>query len=96
MFTSQAVAMSGKLSEFRYMSDKGSEVTKVFCASCGSPIYGTNTRMPGHLTLALGTMDDASGLDVEVVIFERDKPHWDRLGTDVVSFATQPDWKPAG
>lgn len=39
-------------------------------------------------------MDDASGLAVEVVIFERDKPHWDQLGQDVVSFATQPDWKP--
>ncbi len=38
-------------------------------------------------------MDDAIGLDVEVVIFERDKPHWDRLGDKVISFATQPDWK---
>jgi hypothetical protein len=39
-------------------------------------------------------MDDASGLEIEVVIFERDKPHWDQLGKDVVSFATQPDWTP--
>jgi len=38
-------------------------------------------------------MDDASGLDVEVVKFERDKPPWDGLG-EVVSFSTQPDWKP--
>ena len=88
--------MSGKLNEFRYMSDKASEVTKAFCASCGSPIYGTNTRTPHHLTLTLGTMDDASVLDVEVVIFERDKPHWDQLRENVMSFATQPDWKPEG
>ena len=94
MFNSGAVALSGKLSEFRYMSGNDSEVTKVFCASCGSPIYGTNTRTPDHLTLTLGTMDDAIGLDVEVVIFKRDKPHWDQLGLDVVSFDTQPDWKP--
>ena len=94
MFVSDAVAVSGKLSEFKYSSSKISEVTKVFCASCGSPIYGKNTRIPDHLTLSLGTMDDASGLDVEVVIFERDRPHWDQLGKDVVSFATQPDWKP--
>jgi hypothetical protein len=39
-------------------------------------------------------MDDAGGLNIEVVIFECDKPKWDRLGEDVVSFATQPDWKP--
>ncbi len=91
MFVLDAVSVSGKLSEFSYSSDIGSEVTKVFCASCGSPIYGKNTRLPDHLTLSLGTMDDARGLEVEVVIFERDKPHWDQLGEDVVSFATQPD-----
>lgn len=96
MFVSSAVTMSGKLNEFRFLSAKGSQVTRVFCANCGSPIYGANTRMPDYLTLTLGTMDDARGLGVEVVIFERDKPHWDQLGQDVVSFATQPDWKPEG
>jgi hypothetical protein len=94
MFLSKAVVLNGRLSEFKYTSGKNSEVTKAFCVNCGSPIYGTNTRMPHHLTLTLGTMDDAGGLDVEVVIFERDKTHWDQLGEDVNSFATQPDWKP--
>ena len=96
MFVSGAVVVSGKLGEFSYSSGKDSEVTRVFCKSCGSPVFGKNTRMPGHLTLTLGTMDDASGLNVEVVIFERDKPHWDQLGQDVASFETQPDWKPDG
>ena len=70
MFLLRAVAVNGKLSEFSYSSDKGSEVTKFYCANCGSPIYGRNTRTPDYLTLSLGTMDDASGLSVEVVIFE--------------------------
>lgn len=94
MFASEDVTVTGALSEFSYPSGNVSKVTKAFCANCGSPIYGTNTRMPDYLTLSLGTMDDASGLDIEVVIFKRDKPHWDRLGEDVVSFVTQPDWKP--
>ncbi|SFR47429.1 Uncharacterized conserved protein [Yoonia tamlensis] len=96
MFSSDAVFLSGKLSQFSYLSDNRSQVTKAFCADCGSPIYGKNTRIPNHLTLSLGTMDDAEGLDIEVVIFERDKQHWDQLGKDVISFATQPDWKPEG
>jgi hypothetical protein len=94
MFPSKAVTMSGALSKFNYSSGKDSEVSKAFCARCGSPIYGTNSRTPEHLTLPLGSMDDASGLSVQVVIFERDKQHWDQLGQDIVSFATQPDWKP--
>ena len=94
MFPSAAVVLHGKLNEFTYTSRKSSEVTKAFCANCGSPIYGKNTQTPDHLTLTLGTMDNASGLKVEVVIFERDKPHWDKLEEEVVSFKTQPGWKP--
>lgn len=94
MFSSDAVIVTGELNEFTYKSDKGSVVTKAFCAGCGSPMYGMNTRIPNHLTITLGTMDDCSDLDVEVVIFERDKQHWDQLGDAVLSFKTQPDWKP--
>ncbi|MCV2893108.1 GFA family protein [Lentibacter sp. XHP0401] len=96
MFPASAVSVHGRLSEFRYVSDRRSEVTKAFCPTCGSPVYGKNTRAPDHITLTLGTMDDASGLDVEVVIFERDKAGWDQLGDSVVCFATQPDWTPEG
>lgn len=94
MFRTEAVDVTGTLSEFSYTSGIGSEVTKVFCTTCGSPIYGKNTRSPNHLTLTLGTMDNPSGLEVEIVIYERDKPHWDQLGRDVVCFATQPYWNP--
>lgn len=96
MFSAEAVRISGKLREYKYLSGKDSEVSKAFCATCGSPIYGTNSRLPDHLTLAMGSMDDAKGLEVQVVIFERDKQHWDQLGPEVMSFATQPDWKPDG
>jgi hypothetical protein len=96
MFRSDAVRVTGTLGAYSYVSDQASEVAKAFCAVCGSPVYGKNTRVPDHLTLTLGTMDDASGLEVEVVVFEREKPHWDQLGPDVASFATQPDWTPEG
>lgn len=94
MFPSSAVTVSGEMREYSYVSDKNSSVTKAFCATCGSPVFGTNTRVPDHLTLTLGTMDDARELAVEVVIFARDKPHWDTVAPDVATFETQPDWMP--
>jgi len=94
MFPAKAVTLSGEVREFSYTSDKGSTVTKAFCATCGSPIFGRNTQSPDHLTLTLGTMDDASGLNIEVVIFNRDRPQWDDLTEGVVAFETQPDWAP--
>lgn len=94
MFSKDQVEINGKLKTFSYLSGKNSEVTKAFCERCGSPIYGSNTRLPDHITLSLGTMDEAKGLKVEVVIFERDRPHWDGLDESVVSFDTQPGWTP--
>jgi len=94
MFSNDQVVINGKLKSFTYLSGKNSEVTKAFCERCGSPIYGSNTRLPDHLTLSLGTMDEAKGLKVEVVIFERDRPHWDGLGEGVTIFDTQPGWTP--
>ena len=93
MFLTESV-VTGELRAFSYTSDQGSKVTKMSCAHCNSPIYGQNTRLPGHLTLSLGTMDDARGLNVEVVIFEQSRPHWDELAQDVVCYATQPGWTP--
>lgn len=94
MFPVQAVALHGMPATYRYVSATGSTVTKAFCANCGTSVYGTNSRMPDHLTLTMGTMDDAGDLAVQVVIFARDKPHWDCVGTDVMTFETQPDWTP--
>lgn len=94
MFKSSEVTLNGNLQEYTYTSCTGSEVTKAFCATCGSPIYGANTRLADHVTLSVGTMDDASALRVQVVIFERDKQQWDQLADDVVSFDTQPEWSP--
>ena len=96
MFPLGSVILRGPLSEFKYLSAQASEVARAFCLRCGSPIHGSNSRMPGYLTLTLGTMDDAAGLEVQVVIFDRDKQHWDQLGKSVALFATQPDWKPEG
>lgn len=94
MFRTDAVVLNCKISEFAYQAANGSTVTKGFCATCGSPVHGRNTRSHDHMTLPLGAMENTDGLQVEGVIFERDKPHWDRLGENVTFVETQPDWRP--
>lgn len=94
MYAAESFFVDGPLGEFKYESSTGSQVTKGFCKACGSPIFGRNTRIPDYVTVPLGTMDDAGGLKVQVVIFARDRKHWDALGDDVARFETQPDWTP--
>lgn len=94
MFPRAGVVIEGAFAEHSYQGALGATVTKGFCSSCGSPIFGRNTRAPDHITLPLGAFDDAAELAVQVVIFERDRPHWDQLGPEVARFDTQPDWTP--
>ncbi len=94
MFRAEQVDISGRLEEYVYTSSKDSQVTKAFCLNCGSPVFGRNTNATEHMTLPLGSMDNADDLEVQVVIFDRDKQHWDALPETAVIFETQPDWKP--
>ncbi|WP_368184695.1 GFA family protein [Aestuariibius sp. HNIBRBA575] len=94
MFAVQDVDILGETQSFQYTSAHGSQVTKVFCPTCSSPIYGKNSNLSDHMTLTLGTMNEPVDLNVQVVIFGRDKPHWDQVDPDVMSFDTQPDWTP--
>jgi hypothetical protein len=94
MFAWSGMTLHGEIGEFMYHSGTGSEVTKGFCKTCGSPIFGRNTRLADHVTVPLGSIEDTTGLNVQVVIFARDKMHWDELGSDVAMFDTQPDWAP--
>ncbi len=92
MFPARAVSVKGQLAEFSYTSDTGSVVTRASCVRCHSPIFGKNTHGPEHMTFTLGTLDDARALEVSVVIFDREKPHWDALPDNTEVFETQPDW----
>lgn len=94
MFRADQVEMQGELGEHKYASSKNSEVTKAFCPKCGSPMFGRNTNAPDHMILPLGSMDTTEALEIQVVIFNRDKQHWDALPETTMIFDTQPDWKP--
>ena len=94
MFSVDRFQISGNLGEYELTSDADSRVTRVFCPTCGSPIYGRNTAMPGFLTVSLGTLDDSSDFEPEVVIFARNRKPWDTMDESVETFETQPKWDP--
>ena len=94
MFAARNLTLTGEPGEFKYRSAAGTEVTRAFCPICGSSVLGHNTGTSGHVTIALGTMDDASDLRTQVVIYRRDRMPWDHLEPDTPCFSTQPDWKP--
>ena len=94
MFPVSCVRLTGNVSEYQYRADNGNEVTKVFCPSCGSSILGRNTGTKDHVTIALGTLDDSTTFEPQVVVFARNRKPWDTMDQDLMTFEEQPNWKP--
>lgn len=94
MFPVSAVRVHGTLSEFQLASSTESIVTRSFCPTCGSQLFGRNTRMVGFTTVAVGTLDDPDLVVPQVVVFARTKRRWDPSDAALPTFDTQPDWKP--
>jgi hypothetical protein len=94
MFPAGAIRVQGAVSEYRLTSASGSEVTRTFCPTCGSPLFGQNTRMPGFMTVMAGTLDDPDSVAPQVVIFARSRRRWDAMDPALPTFETQPSWKP--
>lgn len=90
----QFLMTGGTIGEFKLIEENGYEVTRGFCASCGSPIYSHNSGNESYLSVTLGTLEDSSDLKPEVVIFSRNRKPWDAIDETIQSFEAKPDWKP--
>ncbi len=94
MFSDQGFVLTGPVGEYQYQSDNGNQVTRAFCPTCGSPIFGRNTGMEGFVTITLGSFDDSSEFKPDVTVFGRNRKPWDVMDEDLTTFETQPGWKP--
>jgi len=94
MFAESGVTIVGNPASFDLTSEAGNTVTRLFCGKCGSPLFGSNSGMPGFMTVTLGTLDTPDELTPAVAIFARTRPKWDVIDSSVASFDGQPGWKP--
>jgi hypothetical protein len=94
VFEASRIEIDGTLAEFRSTSAAGNTVSHRFCPQCGTRLFGSNTGMPRHMTVALGTLDEPESLTPEVAIFTRYRCRWDGLDPAVEAYDVQPDWKP--
>jgi hypothetical protein len=95
MYAEHQFHFSGRLGEFQLVSEASNKVTRVFCPSCGSPIYGKNSGMPGFLNVTLGTLDDSSSFTPQVTIFARNRKPWDLVAIGLPTFEAQRGWEPS-
>ncbi len=86
----QAVALTGKLTEYKKTGSSGQPITRRFCPVCGSKIATSAAAMPGVFLLTASSLDNPDKFVSQMSIFTSRAPAWDRPPADTPSFPEMP------
>lgn len=83
-------AEEGAPKSFTKKGDSGRDVTRYFCADCGSQLYSEVETMPGAVFVKVGTLADADELAPRTHIWTASRPAWVELPEGVACFDKNP------
>ncbi len=66
---SDDVKTSGEVGAYEHKSDAGNTLTKNFCQTCGSQVWGSNTARAGMLALRAGAINEQELITPGVNVF---------------------------
>ena len=67
------VLEAGELTAYRHPTEDGSELTRHFCATCGTPIYNDSSRFDEIHMFSISTLDDTGSIRPDFEIWTRSK-----------------------
>lgn len=89
-FAEKDVSIEGETAEYASAADSGNINTRRFCSQCGSRLFGSNSARTGVIAVAVGTLNDNSWFQSQAIVYNKDKPAWDLMASDVPCFETMP------
>lgn len=78
--------MCGAPKGFAKMSDSGTELTRHFCAECGSPLFTSSPSAPEWLYVKAGAFDDPSLIVPAYQCWTSSAVAWARIAVGLRSF----------
>lgn len=91
----EALKASGTVKSFQWKADSGSTVTTSFCPTCGSPLFGKSSGMPGMVTFRAASLDDPNVLSPQMAVYAKRLLRWDHLDPAIAAFDEMPPMPPA-
>jgi hypothetical protein len=72
----EALQITGETRSYEHESDRGNTMTKHFCPTCGSHMFGSNSKTPERCAVWVGVIDDATWFKPQAYVYARKKlPH---------------------
>ncbi len=89
-----AVEIRGQTTYFKVKGDSGQEVSRGFCQTCGTQMFGLPGIAPQLLAVTAGTLDDRKHFKPEMNVFQSNAWPWLHFDQDIVSFPEMPEMVP--
>jgi hypothetical protein len=82
--------LQGELKSFSVRSAADREVTRLFCPTCGSPLFTKAEMAPGMIFIKVASLDDSSWVEPQVNCWTNDAPHWSFVPPNLQDYAENP------
>lgn len=89
-FATEDVKIEGEPSEFTVIADSGARMTRSFCPTCGSRLFGRNSERPDLVAISVGCLDDHSWYSPQIVLYASRKHDWDITADHLPRYDTMP------
>ena len=93
-FPRKAATLHGEARSFDFTGDQGVVKSRVFCLTCGTPVYMLFPGMPDIFVVRAGTLDEPERYRPQMVFWAETAQEWDRIDPALPAFARMPP--PAG
>ncbi len=81
-----ALTVSGTAQTYSYDADSGNHMTRYFCPTCASPLYGQSSGSDSLVVIRVGSLDNPGAVEPQAVIYTESRCAWDRVDQDLPSF----------
>jgi hypothetical protein len=72
----KGIEIVGTTSSYSTVTDEGSVVTRMFCPTCGSPMFATSDRAEGFMSVRFSTLDDPSSFSPQMDVWTSSAQPW--------------------
>lgn len=83
LVATDALEISGELSEFTSTADSGNKISRRFCPRCGSHLFGNSSARPQFTVIRAGNFDDPSSVRPVMNTWASSAPQWACLDATV-------------
>jgi hypothetical protein len=89
-FPAEAVKLTGAPRFYEVTAESGNQMRRGFCPTCGSPVAGATSGLPGVITISAGSLDDPSVFKPQFVCYTSRGHAWDLVDPALPSFPKMP------